>query len=74
MVYISWARLTAVQLASGGVFGMDQPISFQLLGSQESQRKLEGVAMELEDSLYPLLREVIIRRLEIPLECSVLAC
>ncbi|CAL8462477.1 g2010 [Coccomyxa elongata] len=45
-------------LASGGVFGMDQPISFQLLGSQESQRKLEGVAMELEDSLYPLLREV----------------
>lgn len=47
-----------LQLASGGVFGMDQPISFQLLGSEESQVKLEGVAMELEDSLYPLLREV----------------
>lgn len=56
---LSWASLTAVQLASGGVFGMDQPINFQLLGSEESQRKLEGVAMELEDSLYPLLREVI---------------
>ncbi len=45
------------QLASGGVFGMDQPISFQLLGSEASRAKLEGVAMELEDSLYPLLRE-----------------
>ncbi|EIE24000.1 malate dehydrogenase [Coccomyxa subellipsoidea C-169] len=45
-------------LASGGVFGMDQPVSFQLLGSEESLLKLEGVAMELEDSLYPLLREV----------------
>lgn len=37
---------------------MDQPVSFQLLGSEESLLKLEGVAMELEDSLYPLLREV----------------
>ncbi|KAK9906485.1 hypothetical protein WJX75_002700 [Coccomyxa subellipsoidea] len=45
-------------LASGGVFGMDQPVSFQLLGSERSRLKLEGVAMELEDSLYPLLREV----------------
>ena len=56
---------------------MDQPISFQLLGSEESQRKLEGVAMELEDSLYPLLREVINATLisapqhfKIPLEWS----
>lgn len=45
-------------LASGGVFGLDQPISLQLLGSERSIQALEGVAMELEDSLYPLLREV----------------
>ncbi|KAK9818266.1 hypothetical protein WJX72_009743 [[Myrmecia] bisecta] len=45
-------------LASGGVFGLDQPISLQLLGSERSREALEGVAMELEDSLYPLLREV----------------
>jgi malate dehydrogenase (NADP+) len=45
-------------LASGSVFGNDQPISLKLLGSQNSYEALEGVAMELEDSLYPLLREV----------------
>lgn len=47
-------------LASGEVFGRDQPIALQLLGSQRSREALEGVAMELEDSLYPLLREVSI--------------
>eukprot|EP01025_Chloroclados_australasicus_P044103 TRINITY_DN4754_c0_g1_i2.p1 TRINITY_DN4754_c0_g1~~TRINITY_DN4754_c0_g1_i2.p1 ORF type:complete len:475 (+),score=60.07 TRINITY_DN4754_c0_g1_i2:137-1426(+) len=45
-------------LASGGVFGTDQPIALQMLGSERSKEALEGVAMELEDSLYPLLREV----------------
>jgi malate dehydrogenase (NADP+) len=40
------------------VYGKDQPIALQLLGSQRSREALEGVAMELEDSLYPLLREV----------------
>ena len=47
------------QLASGGCFGMDQPLAFQLLeGKEEGLDSLEGIAMELEDSLYPLLREV----------------
>lgn len=45
-------------LASGSVFGNDQPIALKLLGSERSYEALEGVAMELEDSLYPLLREV----------------
>ncbi|CAM0911592.1 unnamed protein product [Alopecurus aequalis] len=47
-------------LASGEVFGQDQPIALKLLGSERSLEALEGVAMELEDSLYPLLREVSI--------------
>ncbi|PNH00762.1 Malate dehydrogenase [NADP], chloroplastic, partial [Tetrabaena socialis] len=47
-------------LASGEVYGKDQPIALQLLGSERSYGALEGVAMELEDSLYPLLREVSI--------------
>uniref|UniRef100_A0A061R3V3 malate dehydrogenase (NADP(+)) n=1 Tax=Tetraselmis sp. GSL018 TaxID=582737 RepID=A0A061R3V3_9CHLO len=47
-------------LASGSVFGNNQPISLRLLGSERSFEALEGVAMELEDSLYPLLREVTI--------------
>ncbi|KAH7691684.1 Malate dehydrogenase (NADP(+)) protein [Dioscorea alata] len=48
------------KLASGEVFGSDQPIALKLLGSERSFQALEGVAMELEDSLYPLLREVSI--------------
>ena len=47
-----------MQLASGEVYGKDQPIALMLLGSERSYGALEGVAMELEDSLYPLLREV----------------
>lgn len=47
-----------LQLTTGGCFGMDQPVVFQLLGSKaEPLDLLEGIAMELEDSLYPLLRE-----------------
>lgn len=48
------------KLASGEVFGADQPVALKLLGSERSIQALEGVAMELEDSLYPLLREVSI--------------
>ncbi|EFJ30479.1 hypothetical protein SELMODRAFT_270710 [Selaginella moellendorffii] len=48
------------KIASGEVFGPDQPVALNLLGSERSKEALEGVAMELEDSLYPLLREVII--------------
>jgi lactate/malate dehydrogenase, NAD binding domain len=62
VVWAARARLIAacsgVQLASGEVFGRDQPIALHLLGSERSRVALEGVAMELEDSLYPLLREV----------------
>lgn len=45
-------------ICSGEVYGNDQPIILQLLGSERSREALEGVRMELEDSLYPLLREV----------------
>uniref|UniRef100_A0A221C784 Malate dehydrogenase [NADP], chloroplastic n=1 Tax=Amaranthus tricolor TaxID=29722 RepID=A0A221C784_AMATR len=71
----SWKKMTTVavsgaagmisnhllfKIASGEVFGPDQPICLKLLGSERSFQALEGVAMELEDSLYPLLREVSI--------------
>eukprot|EP00227_Mantoniella_beaufortii_P004367 CAMPEP_0197610056 /NCGR_PEP_ID=MMETSP1326-20131121/52496_1 /TAXON_ID=1155430 /ORGANISM="Genus nov. species nov., Strain RCC2288" /LENGTH=436 /DNA_ID=CAMNT_0043178515 /DNA_START=15 /DNA_END=1325 /DNA_ORIENTATION=+ len=48
------------KIASGEVYGKDQPIALKLLGSDRSREALEGVAMELEDSLFPLLREVSI--------------
>lgn len=51
-------------LCSGDVFGADQPVILQLLGSERSKEALEGVRMELEDSLYPLLREVQVRALQ----------
>ncbi|KAL4575252.1 hypothetical protein LXL04_022094 [Taraxacum kok-saghyz] len=53
-------KILKSQLASGEVFGPDQPIALKLLGSERSFGALEGVAMELEDSLFPLLREVSI--------------
>ncbi|GAB2276828.1 Malate dehydrogenase, cytoplasmic [Dionaea muscipula] len=71
----TWKKLTTVavsgaagmisnhllfKLASGEVFGPNQPVALKLLGSERSFEALEGVAMELEDSLYPLLREVSI--------------
>ena len=52
--------LLRLQIASGEVFGRDQPIELQMLGSERSREALEGVAMELEDSLFPLLRQVAI--------------
>jgi len=45
-------------IASGEVYGKDQPVILSMLGSERSREALEGVAMELEDSLFPLLREV----------------
>lgn len=48
------------KIASGEVYGQDQPVNLRLLGSERSKEALEGVAMELEDSLFPLLREVYI--------------
>jgi malate dehydrogenase (NADP+) len=52
--------VTSPQIASGEVFGKEQPIELQMLGSERSREALEGVAMELEDSLFPLLRQVSI--------------
>jgi len=46
------------KIASGSVFGPNQPVVLRLLGSERSKTALEGVAMELEDCLFPLLREV----------------
>ena len=48
------------KIASGEVYGRNQPVALRLLGSERSREALEGVAMELEDSLFPLLREVSI--------------
>jgi malate dehydrogenase len=46
------------RLASGDCFGKDQPIILQLLEIPTGMKALEGVAMELEDSAFPLLHGI----------------
>lgn len=46
-------------LASGTVFGMDQPIIFKLLDIPPGQEMLKGVVMEIEDLAYPLVAGVV---------------
>jgi malate dehydrogenase len=46
------------RVASGEVFGADQPIELRLLEIPPAMGALKGVAMELEDCAYPLLIDI----------------
>ena len=43
------------RIASGQMFGPDQPIVLRMLEIEPAMKSLEGVAMELEDCAFPLL-------------------
>ena len=45
-------------IASGQVFGADQPVELQLLEIPQGLQALEGVKMELLDSAFPLLQSI----------------
>ena len=45
-------------IASGQVFGADQPVELQLLEIPQGLNALEGVKMELLDSAFPLLNNI----------------
>jgi len=47
------------RIASGSTFGPDQPIILQLLEIPPGMDKLEGVVMELRDSAFPLVHDII---------------
>jgi malate dehydrogenase len=47
------------RIASGAVFGPDQPVALNLIEIEPGLKPLAGVGMELEDSAFPLLTEVI---------------
>jgi malate dehydrogenase len=47
------------RIASGDVFGKDQPVQLQLLEIPPAMGALEGVAMELDDCAFPLLSDVV---------------
>ncbi len=46
------------RIASGEVFGADQPVALHILELPVAMQALEGVAMELDDCAFPLLREI----------------
>src|SRR5438876_7088129 len=43
------------RLASGQMFGPDQPIVLRMLEVEPAMKSLEGVAMELDDCAFPML-------------------
>ncbi len=46
------------RIASGEMFGLDQPIALHILELPEAMKALEGVKMELDDCAFPLLQEM----------------
>ncbi|MEM7673920.1 MAG: malate dehydrogenase [Verrucomicrobiota bacterium] len=47
------------RLASGSVFGADQPIALNLIEIPQALDALKGVVMELDDCAFPLLQETV---------------
>ena len=46
------------RIASGALFGPDQPVVLRLLEIEPAMKSLEGVVMELDDCAFPLLAEI----------------
>jgi len=47
------------RIASGAVFGPEQPVNLRLIEIEPALPALDGVVMELDDCAFPLLREVV---------------
>ena len=49
------------RIASGAMFGPDQPVILQLIEApiEKALKALEGVAMELDDCAFPLLKDIV---------------
>ncbi len=47
------------RIAAGEMLGPDQPVSLQLLEIPPAMDALAGVVMELRDSAYPLLHDIV---------------
>ena len=46
------------RIASGGLFGPDQPVALNLSEIEPGMNALEGVCMELDDCAFPLLQDI----------------
>jgi malate dehydrogenase len=47
------------RLASGSMFGSDQPVELELIEIPQAIKALEGVVMEVEDCAFPLVTKLI---------------
>jgi len=47
------------RIASGAMFGPDQPVNLNLIEIEPGMKALEGVVMELDDCAFPLLNKVV---------------
>ncbi|MCH6257440.1 malate dehydrogenase [Puniceicoccaceae bacterium K14] len=47
------------RIASGAMFGPDQPVALNLIEIEPGMKALKGVAMELDDCAFPLLTEIV---------------
>lgn len=47
------------RIASGSVFGPDQPVALNLLEIPQGEAALQGVVMELQDCAFPLLTDIV---------------
>lgn len=47
------------RIASGAMFGPDQPVALNLVEIEPGMSALKGVAMELDDCAFPLLSEIV---------------
>ncbi len=47
------------RIASGFVFGPDQPVNLRLIEIEPGMAALQGVIMELDDCAFPLLQQVV---------------
>lgn len=48
-----------IRIASGAMFGSDQPVELNLIEIPPGMQALEGVVMELDDCAFPLLRNIV---------------
>jgi malate dehydrogenase len=47
------------RLASGALFGPDQPVVLRLLEIEPGMKALEGVVMEIDDCAFPLVSDIV---------------
>src|SRR3954451_17480153 len=47
------------RIASGEMFGKDQPVALHLIEIPPALPALEGVVMELQDCAFPLLQSIV---------------